>query len=149
MAGLAYPGKSSIHRELAAIDSFIDALGDSNMRMRFRDKEPKSLDNTLHIALLAGANTEAKPAMSLEESQPRANNYKARVVQNVHKPAGNALTVSVESINVGCDKICKMLENIYKNKTPTGATMARTDAMVTGESTSTPGSNANISCYKC
>jgi len=33
MASLAYPGKSSIHRELAAIDAFIDALNDSNLRM--------------------------------------------------------------------------------------------------------------------
>jgi len=62
MAGLAYPGKNSIHRELAAIDALIDALGDSNLRMRVRDKEPKSLDHALHIALLAEANT---------------NNYKA------------------------------------------------------------------------
>jgi len=68
MAGLAYPGKNSIHRELAAIDAFIDPLGDSNMRMRVPDKEPKSLDHALHIALLAEANTEAKPAIALEES---------------------------------------------------------------------------------
>jgi len=70
MAGLAYPGKSSVHQELAAIDAFIDALGDS-------DKEPKSLDHALHIALLAEANTEVRPSIALEESQPRANNYKA------------------------------------------------------------------------
>jgi len=82
MAGLAYLGKSSVHRELAAIDAFIDALGDSNMRMRVRDKEPKSLDHALHIALLPEANTEEKPVIALEESQSRTNNYKARVVQN-------------------------------------------------------------------
>jgi len=56
MAGLAYPGKSSIHRELASIDTFIDALNDSNLRMRVRDKEPKNLDHALHIALIAEAN---------------------------------------------------------------------------------------------
>jgi len=149
MAGLAYPGKSSIHRELAAIDAFIDALGDSNMRMRVRDKEPKSLDHAIHVALLAEANTEAKPALALEESQPRANNYKARVVQKVQKPAGNAQTVSLESINDRCDKICDMLESIYKDKAPAGATTPRADATVTGASTVTPGSNANITCYKC
>jgi len=53
MAGLAYRGKSSIHRELASIDAFIDALNDSNLKMRVRDKEPKNLDHALHIALLA------------------------------------------------------------------------------------------------
>jgi len=134
MAGLAYPGKSSIHRELAAIDAFINALGDSNMRMRVRDKKPKSLDHALHIALLAEANTKAKPAIVLKDSQPRANNYKARVVQNAHKPAGNAQIASVDSINDRCDKICKMLENIYKDKTPASVSTARTDAMATSAS---------------
>jgi len=86
MAGLAFLGKSSVHRELAEINAFIDALGDSNMRMHVRDKEPKSLDHALHIALLAEANTEIKPAIALEESQPCANNYKARVV-DANKPA--------------------------------------------------------------
>jgi len=95
------------------------------MRMRVHDKEPKSLDHALHIALLAEANTEAKPVLVLEESQPRTNNYKARVVQNANKPAGNTPIASVESINDRCDKICEMLENIYKDKSPTNANTAR------------------------
>jgi len=103
----------------------------------------------LHIALLAEANTEVKPAIALEESQLRTNNFKARVVQNANKPAGNAQTASVESINDRRDKICEMLENIYKNKSPTIATAQRTDVTATGRATSTRGSNANITCYKC
>jgi len=149
MAGLAYPGKSSIHRELAAIDAFIDALGDSNMRMRVRDKEPKSLDHALHIALLAEANLEAKPVAAPEDSQARTNNYKARVVQNVHKPATNAQAASVESINDRCDKICEMLESMCQDKLPGTAAVQRTDASTTGAAPSTPTSNANITCYKC
>jgi len=47
MAGLAYLGKSLIHRELAAVDVFIDALNDSNLRMQVRDKKPKNLDHAL------------------------------------------------------------------------------------------------------
>jgi len=148
MAGLAYPGNSSVHRELAAIDAFIDALGDSNIRMRVRDKEPKSLDHALHIALLAEANTEAKPAIALEESQSRANNYKARVVQNATKPAGNAQIASVDSINDRCDKICEMFENIYKDKTPNAAITPRTDAAMRETTPSTLVANANITCYK-
>jgi len=149
MAGLAYPGKSSIHRELAATDAFIDALGDSNMRMRVRDKEPKSLDHALHIALLAEANTEAKPATAGEEPQSRTNNYKARVVQNANKPGGNAQIVSVDSINDRCDKICEMLEGLYKDKTPNPATTTRIDATLSGSSPLTSVSSANITCYKC
>jgi len=149
MAGLAYPGKSSIHRELAAIDAIINALGDSNMKMRVRDKEPKSLDHALHIALLAEANTEAKPVAAPEDSQTRTNNYKTRVVQNVHKSAANAQTASVESINDRCDKICEMLESMCQDKVPGTAIAQRTDASTTGTAPSMPTSNANIICYKC
>jgi len=56
--------------------------------MRVRDKEPKSLDHALHFALPAEANTEGKPVVAVEEAQSRANNYKARVVQNANKPVG-------------------------------------------------------------
>jgi len=149
IADLVYPRKSSIHSELVAIDAFINALGDSNMRMRIRDKEPKSLDHALHIALLAEANTEAKPVAAPEDSQTRTNNYKARVVQNVHQPAANAQTASVESINDRCDKICKMLASICADKTPGTMTAQRTEASTTETAPSTPTSNANITCYKC
>jgi len=71
MAGLAYPGKSSIHRKLAAIDAFIDALNDSNLRMRVRDKELKNLDHALHIALLSEANTESKLNATQEDPTTR------------------------------------------------------------------------------
>jgi len=86
MAGLAYPGKSSIHRELAAIDAFIDGLNDSNLRMRVRDKEPKNIDHALHIALLAEANTESKLNAAQDDPMTRAkeNIYKARGVQNAN-----------------------------------------------------------------
>jgi len=57
MAGLAFPGKSSIHRKLAETDAFIEAITDGNLRMRIRDKEPKDLNHELRIALLAEANT--------------------------------------------------------------------------------------------
>jgi len=50
MAGLAYLGISSIHKELAAIDAFIDALNDSNLRMRVRDKNQRTL-STRFISL--------------------------------------------------------------------------------------------------
>jgi len=41
MAGLAFPGKSSIHRELAETEAFIETITDGHLRMRIRDKEPK------------------------------------------------------------------------------------------------------------
>jgi len=56
MSGLAYPGKGSRHRDLAATETFIEALENGNLRMRIRDKEPRSLDHALQIAWLAEAN---------------------------------------------------------------------------------------------
>jgi len=79
MTGLAYPGKSSIHKKLASIDAFIDALNDSNLRMRVRDKEPKNLDHALHIALLAEANTESKMNAATDDPTTRGKEYKAQM----------------------------------------------------------------------
>jgi len=112
MAGLAYPRKSSIHRELTSIDAFIDALNDSNLRMRVRDKEPKNLDHALHIALLAEANTESKLNAAQDDPTTRGKKYKARGVQNTSNVNNGASNVSVESKNNRCDKICEMLETI-------------------------------------
>jgi len=38
MAGLVRPGKSSIHRELAETEAFIEAINDGNLRMRIKIK---------------------------------------------------------------------------------------------------------------
>jgi len=38
MAGLAFPGKSSIHRELAETEAFIEAITDGHLRMRIKIK---------------------------------------------------------------------------------------------------------------
>jgi len=78
MSGLAYPGKSSLHKKLASLDAIIDALNDSNLRMRIRDKEPKILDHALHIVLLAKANTEAKLSVAQDDSTTRGKEYKAQ-----------------------------------------------------------------------
>jgi len=55
MAGLALPGKSSIYREIAETEAFIEAINDESLRMRIRDKEPKVLKQALRIALLVGS----------------------------------------------------------------------------------------------
>jgi len=43
MVGLAFPGKSSIHKEIAETEVFIEAINDGSLKMRIRDKEPKGL----------------------------------------------------------------------------------------------------------
>jgi len=110
MAGMAYPGKSSIHRELAAVDAFIDALNDSNLRMRVRDKEPKNLDHALHIALLAEANTKSKLNATTDDPTTKGKeySYKARGVQNTNSGNHSSSNVSADSVNARCDKICEL-----------------------------------------
>jgi len=142
MAGLAYPGKSSIHRELAAIDAFIDALNDSNLRMRVQDKEPKNLN---HIALLAEANTE----MRQNAKTTRSKEYKARVVQNVAQASGGTPNASVDSINDRCDKVCEMLETIFKRNNTDGPTVGAAAVSTAANAMTTPPARANVTCFKC
>jgi len=81
MAGLAFPGKSSIHRELDETEAFIEAITDGNLRMRIRDKEPKDLDHALRIALLAEANTVERVSVETVEGPIKNKEYKARSAQ--------------------------------------------------------------------
>jgi len=149
MAGLAYPGKSSIHRELASIDAFIDALNDSNLKMRVRDKEPKNLDHALHIALLAEANTESKLNVAQDDSITPGTKYKARGVQNTSNANNGSSNVSVDSINNRCDKICEMLENMCKNNVKEDTTTTVATVSTPGALNVTPGPIVSITCYKC
>jgi len=149
MAGLAYPGKSSIHRELAAIDAFIDALHDSNLRMRVCDKEPKNLDHALHIALLAEANIEAKQNATQEKQIIRGKDYKARVVQNVKSSSAGSSNASVDSINNHCDKICEMLETMFESNNAECTTALAAAVSTPAGGKSTPPARANVTCFKC
>jgi len=148
MAGLAYPGKSSIHRELASIDAFIDALNDSNLRMRERDKEPKNLDHALQIALLAEANTESKRNAVQDDPTTRSKEYKAQGVQNTSNANNGASNVSVGSINNRCDKICEMLETMCKNNGKVDRTASATTSSTSGTGKPTQPPIESITFYK-
>jgi len=151
MAGLAYPGKSSIHRELAAIDAFIDALNDSNLQMRVRDKEPKNLDHALHIVLLAEANTELKLNAAPDDPTTRGKkySYKARGVQNANNGNHSSSNVSVDSVNNRCDKICEMIETMCKSNAKGDTATTAVGVSATRIATATSTTIANITCYKC
>jgi len=146
MAGLAYPGKSSIHRGLAYIDAFIDALNDSNLRMRVRDKEPKNLDHALHIALLAEANTESKLNAATDDSTARGKDYKVRGEQNTSNANNISCNVSVDTINNGCDKICEMLEVMCKNNGKGDTTTAVVTSATPGTGKATQPPIESITC---
>jgi len=118
MAGLAFPGKSSIHRELAETEAFIEAITERNLRMKNRDKEPKDLDHALRIALLAEANTVERVIVETVEAPVKAKKYRARSAQSFDEVTIAAVTneQSVrENIEQKCAKMCDMLE-IFVNK---------------------------------
>jgi len=78
MAGLAFPGKSSIQREIAETEAFIEAINDGSLRMRIRNEEPNRLELALRIALLAEANTAKRVSVEAVEINSKVKNYKAR-----------------------------------------------------------------------
>jgi len=90
MAGLAYPGKGSRHRDLAATETFIKALTDGNIRMRIRDKEPRCLDHALQIALLAETNSELRKE---DEIASKSKDYKLRAAKG--KEEGRVASVTI------------------------------------------------------
>ena len=47
---LAFPGQSGSLWEIMARDSFLEALGDSALRLRILEREPSTLDEALKIA---------------------------------------------------------------------------------------------------
>jgi len=92
-------------------------------------KEPKNLDHALHIALLAEANTEAKLNAAQEDPTNRGKEYKARGVQNMNSNNNGASSVSIDSINNRCDKICEMLETMGKSNEKGDTTMSATPSI--------------------
>jgi len=96
MAGLAFPGKSSYHREIAETDAFIKAISRGSFRMRIRDKEPKDLDQVLHIALLAEAHTEDRNIVETVDSPVKSKEFKLRRVQNKEQNNDETAVVNMD-----------------------------------------------------
>jgi len=89
---LAFPGNSSIHKELAETEAFIEAITDGNLRMRIWDKEPKDLDHALRIALLAEANTVERVIAETVEAPVKNKEHKARSAQSFEEATIAAVT---------------------------------------------------------
>ena len=51
LSALAYPDTDHKTREVVSCDYFIDALGDPELGLKIRERQPKDLDGALHIAL--------------------------------------------------------------------------------------------------
>jgi len=92
MAGLAFPGKSSTHREIAETEAFMEANNDGSLRLRIRDKEPKGLEQALRIALLAEANTAERVIVESVKTPAKIKDYKARSAMSIEEATVSAVT---------------------------------------------------------
>jgi len=131
MAGLAFPGKSFIHREIAETEAFINPINDGSLRMRIRDKEPKWLEQALRIAHMVVANTAER--VSVEAVEGKVKDYRARSAQNAHNvlsasPIKESTVAEVNSevkekdgLDKRYEKMCEAMETLSKSLTAMSA----------------------------
>ena len=97
LARLAYPGRHSEHGDSVEVDAFIDALQDSKLELRIRDREPKDLDTAFRTALMLEANSRSRQPTSFDDDH--SNNrfqHKIRAVASGEQSNENR-DYSVES----------------------------------------------------
>ena len=69
---LAYPGPKSDLKEEIAIEAFIDSLDDPDLERRVKDRFPKTLSETLTIALsLEANNSRGRREGDVKRDRPR------------------------------------------------------------------------------
>jgi len=120
MAGLAFRGKSSNHRELAETDAFIEAFTKGLLRMRIKDKEIKDLEEALHIALLSEANPVERVVVDAADTPGPKNEYKARGAMSMEDATVAVVTSTPEKVNNDsaekrCEKLCEVLKALVKS----------------------------------
>src|SRR6266568_3341146 len=116
----AYPGLTLAQLDPFAVESFISALGDRELELRVRDKEPDSLDKAFQITMTAEANAKIYDSSDArsgdgDDRKRRGNNMDhARVVQAANKDKGK------DASNANAEKLCGLLELRLKggNVTP-------------------------------
>jgi len=57
--------------------------------------------------------------------------------------------VSLDSITDRCDKICEMLETIFKSSNTDGTTTGAAAVSTASNAMATPPARANVTCFKC
>jgi len=74
LSALAYPDTDHKTREVLSCDYFIDALGDPELGLKIRERQPKDLDGALHIALQLEVWRKDSERLSQTLPQPSAEN---------------------------------------------------------------------------
>jgi hypothetical protein len=144
---LAYPGKSSEHRDAIAVDAFIDALDDECLELRIRDREPRDLDHALQIALILEANSRAKRNQGTEDVSRRNRDYRARMIQMDDETADNISLVNVdkqvreERLEKRMNTLCETMEKFFAGHTGNAGNSNGIER--------NNGSSRNVLCYRC
>src|SRR6266581_4722192 len=110
----AYPGLTLVQLDPFAVESFISALGDRELELRVRDKEPDSLDKAFQITMTAEAkakiydSSDARGGDDDDRKRKRDNVDHARVVQAADKDKSKGPS------EVSAEKLCSLLETWLK-----------------------------------
>ena len=82
LTALAYPKADRITRDIIGMDAFIDALGNSGLEQRIREKDPESMRQALTIAMRLEVLDESR---RLEDEQHRPKTARSRMVTQENK----------------------------------------------------------------
>jgi len=161
LAALAFPTADYETHEAVATDAFLDALGDSDLFMRIRDRQPTTLDAALAIALqmevwsknIQSQPTEAKlpqePKKTREIRRPSASFPSQTEPRNAvsQKEAAEAKKATVESKKAETETK-KELEEVKRELAELKARMA-SGAPVPYTGNNTERGPRPYQCYHC
>ncbi len=89
---LAYPGLTLTQLDPFATESFISALGDRDLELRVRDKDPDSLDHAFQLTMTAEANAkiyDSSDQRGYEDDRKRQRGYNEKGNVDRVRSAGN------------------------------------------------------------
>ena len=123
LMALAYPGPMSGDKQTIAIDALLNMLGDSELVLKIREREPETLEDAFKVAMkleafqLAGAGS--------RESGHRPG-Y-ARQVQSegaVHEPTADLKVLMKEYNQLQSEKLDRLFDRLRLSQIPVPATSA-------------------------
>jgi predicted aspartyl protease len=154
----AYPGKGSVHRDIAACDAFIDALDDPALEQRVRDKLPDNLDEAYRLAVVLEANSRgAEFKVSADKQRERGARYDVRgITADLEASRGSADVYDVRAVQTGKqdldllkEEVAGMKSNVEKLYKIVADLAAM--KMSEGSGPSKPGGGTRFEgrCFKC
>ena len=112
LAVLAFPDLSANARESLACDYFLDSLGDSELKLKIRERNPKDMDDALKTGLLL--EVWEKDAMRFRQGDERGKNKTARGVASDDN--AKMMNKAMESFNAGLHEMNE-IKNLVKGQT--------------------------------